>query len=125
MKTIHFDLDGTLANLYAVDNWLEKLHSYDPSPYIDAAVMLNMSLLARLLNRVQRAGYKISIISWLSKCPTPEYDEAVTTAKLEWLETHLRSVSWDEINIVAHGTPKSNFMNSKNDILFDDEFWKF
>lgn len=120
-KTIWFDMDGTIANLYAVENWLDKLRVYDPTPYAEAAVMLNMSLLARLLNQIQRIGYQIGVISWLSKCPTPEYDEAVIAAKLEWLETHLRSVSWDEINIVAHGTPKSDFMNSENDILFDDE----
>ena len=110
MKTIWFDLDGTFANLYAVENWLSMLRAYDPTPYAEAGVMLNMSLLARYLNRLRKVGYQIGIISWLSKCPTPEYDEAVTAAKLVWLKKHLRSVSWDAIRIVAYG-----------DILFDDE----
>ena len=121
MKTIWFDMDGTLGNLYAVEGWLSMLRAYDPTPYVEAGVMLNMSLLARYLNRLQEAGYQIGIISWLSKCPTPEYDEAVTAAKLVWLKKHLRSVSWDAIRIVAYGTPKSSFMENENDILFDDE----
>lgn len=121
MKTIWFDMDGTLGNLYAVEGWLSMLRAYDPTPYAEAGVMLNMSLLARYLNRLQEAGYQIGIISWLSKCPTPEYDEAVTAAKLVWLKKHLRSVSWDAIRIVAYGTPKSSFMENENDILFDDE----
>ena len=121
MKTIWFDMDGTLGNLYAVEGWLSMLRAYDPTPYIEAGVMLNMNLLARYLNRLQEAGYQIGIISWLSKCPTPEYDEAVTAAKLVWLKKHLRSVSWDAIRIVAYGTPKSSFMENENDILFDDE----
>lgn len=121
MKMIHFDLDGTLGNLYAVEGWLSMLRAYDPTPYAEAGVMLNMSLLARYLNRLQEAGYQIGIISWLSKCPTPEYDEAVTAAKLVWLKKHLRSVSWDAIRIVAYGTPKSSFMENEDDILFDDE----
>ena len=121
MKTIWFDMDGTLGNLYAVEGWLSMLRAYDPTPYAEAEVMLNMSLLARYLNRLQEAGYQIGIISWLYKCPTPEYDEAVTTAKLVWLKKHLRSVSWDAIRIVAYGTPKSSFMENDDDILFDDE----
>ena len=87
--TIWFDCDGTICDLYAVPNWLDKLRAYDPSPYADAAPMIRLSQLARKLNKLQRAGYTIGIISWLSKTSTPEYDSAVTTAKLEWLHKHL------------------------------------
>ena len=121
MRTIFFDMDNTIAALYDVPNWLDKLRAYDASPYAEAAVMLNMSLLARLLNRAQKAGHQIAIISWLSKMPTPEYDKLVTETKLAWLAKHLKSVHFDEIHIVAHGTPKQSFMKSENDILFDDE----
>lgn len=120
-KMIWFDMDGTIANLYAVENWLPKLREYDASPYSEAEVMHNMSQLARLLNKVQAIGYGIGIISWLSKNPTPEYDEAVKQAKLNWLNQHLHSVHFDVINIVSHGTPKATFMNFADDILFDDE----
>lgn len=119
-KTIFFDMDGTLANLYSVDNWLDKLRAYDPSPYADASTMLNFSLFARYLHKIQAAGWRIGIISWLSKEPTEEYDAAVIDAKMSWLALHLKSVVWDEIHIIAHGTPKSQFAN-KDDILFDDE----
>ena len=121
MRTIWFDMDGTIANLYAVENWLPKLRAYDASPYAEAEVMLNMSQLARLLNKVQQLGYQLGIISWLSKCPTPEYDEAVTEAKKAWLGQHLASVSWDKIIIVKHGVPKELFKQTEDDILFDDE----
>lgn len=33
MSTIYFDLDGTLADLYAVKEWLEKISSGDPTPF--------------------------------------------------------------------------------------------
>ena len=121
MRTIWFDMDGTIANLYAVDNWLEKLRNYDPTPYVEAEVMLNMSQLARLLNQLKVMGYKLGVISWLSKCPTAEYDKAVGAAKVWWLEKHLPSVSWDEIKIVPNGMPKEWFKQSDDDILFDDE----
>ena len=121
MSTIYFDLDGTLADLYGVTNWLDYLCNFDPTPYAQAAVMHNMSLLARYLNVLQKAGYKLGIISWLSRSSTPTYDAEVTQAKLIWLRRHLSSVSWDEIHIVSYGTPKDNFRLNLDDILFDDE----
>ena len=120
-KTIFFDLDGTIADLYNVPDWLPKLRAFDPSPYIEARTMINMSLLARYLNKVQAGGWRIAVVSWLSKEPREDYDKAVTRAKVSWLQRHLSSVVWDEIYIVAHGTPKESFMTTPDDILFDDE----
>ena len=119
--TIYFDMDGTIANLYAVENWLPKLRNEDASPYRDATPLLKMNVLARLLNKAQRNGHKIGIVSWLSKNSTNEYDIKVTNAKIEWLGTHLKSVQFDEIKIGKYGTPKSTMVDDKNGILFDDE----
>ena len=118
-KWIYFDLDGTLAGLYDVPNWLPMLRNSDPTPYKLAAPLVNMNTLARKLNKLQRAGYKLGIISWLSKSSTPEYDEAVTAAKLWWLRKHLGSVKWDAVNIVAYGRNKWDVCGEG--ILFDDE----
>jgi hypothetical protein len=119
-RTIFLDMDETIAALYDIPNWLDKLRHYDPSPYIEAEVMWNMSLLARYLNKLQAMGYKIGIISWLAKDSTYEYDQAVRQAKEEWLHTHLRSVEFDYIYITSYGFPKENFATLPTDILFDD-----
>ena len=120
-KAIYFDMDGTIANLYGVDNWLPKLINKDESPYKDATPMVRLATLARLLNGLQRKGYTIGIVSWLAKNSTSEYDKKVTKAKKEWLENHLKSVQFDEIHIVPYGTPKEKVVNNPNGILFDDE----
>lgn len=120
-QTIWWDLDGTLNKFYDYEGWLDCLINSDPAPYAEAKVMHNMSVLARYMNKAQKMGYRIGVISWLSKTSTAEYDEKVTTAKLEWLHKHLNSVQFDVINIVSYGTPKENFMETNNDILFDDE----
>ena len=119
--TINFDMDGTIADLYGVENWLEYLIAENTFPYANAKPLLRLSALARKLNALQRNGYNIAIISWLSKSGTEEYNEAVTEVKLAWLKKHLPSVNWDEIHIVPYGTPKQNFCNNPLDILFDDE----
>ena len=65
-------MDGTIANLYAVENWLNMLRAYDPTPYAQAEPMLNMSAFARLLHKAQRLGYEIVVLSWLAKNSTAE-----------------------------------------------------
>lgn len=119
--TINFDLDGTLADLYGVDDWLPMLVAHDETPYIIAKPLLRLSTLARRLNILQQNGYRLAVISWLAKNSNEDYDLRVRNAKLEWLAEHLPSVEWDCINIVEYGTPKEEFCNSPLDILFDDE----
>ena len=119
--TINFDMDGTIADLYSNPNWLPMLRAFDPTPYATAKPLLRLSALARKLNNLQKQGYRIAVISWLSKESNPAYDEAVTATKLAWLAEHLPSVNWDRITIVPYGTPKQNFCENPLDILFDDE----
>ena len=119
--TIYFDMDGTIANLYGVKNWLNYLRNNDETPYTIAEPLVRLASLARVLNNLQRKGYKIGIISWLAKNSSTDYDEKVTKAKRAWLNKHLHSVTFDEINIVTYGTPKQRFAKTNNDILFDDE----
>lgn len=119
--TIFFDMDGTIADLYGVENWLDYLIASDTLPYTVAKPLLKLNSLARVLNRLQREGYRIGVISWLSKSGTEEYNNAVTETKKNWLKKHLASVHFDEINIVKYGTPKQVFARTENDILFDDE----
>lgn len=119
--TIWFDMDGTIADLYGVENWLDYLLNGNEYPYRNAKPLVNMNLLARYLNKLQKMGYQIGIISWLSKNSNKEYDEKVTNAKQKWLTKHLKSVNFNNTNIVSYGYEKANFCTSKNDILFDDE----
>ena len=117
-KILNFDMDGTFVNLYGVEGWLNDLINFNPRPYIQAKPLINMQVFARILNRLHKNGYTINIISWLSKNSSSEYDKVVTKAKKEWLAKHLKSVRFDNIYIVAYGTPKHTLSNG---ILFDDE----
>lgn len=118
---ICFDMDGTIADLYGVENWLAYLMAEDVKPYAEAKVLHNMSRLARLLNKAQRNGNELVIISWTSKNGSAEYNKAVAEVKKAWLAKHLPSVKWNEVNVVAYGYNKANFAKSADDVLFDDE----
>lgn len=119
--TIYLDLDGTIINFYSVPGWLEYLEKQDSTPYRVAKPLVHLSTLARYLNCLQARGYRIGIISWLSKSGTEQFNAEVADVKREWLAEHLPSVKWDEIHIVPYGVPKSTCSTGENDILFDDE----
>lgn len=119
-KKIWFDMDGTIADLYGVENWLDDLKAEIPRPYKVAKANINLSLLARYLNKLKANGYKIGIISWTSMQSSAEYAEAVAIEKIKWLTNHLPSVWFDDVNIVPYGTEK-NIFNDGADLLFDDD----
>ena len=119
--TINFDLDGCLVGLYDVPNWLEMLIAEDTTPYAEAEPLLRLCSLARVLNRLQKNGYNLAVISWLSKSGSEAYNAEVEAVKREWLAKHLPSVKWDAIHIVPYGTPKQNYCGNALDVLFDDE----
>ena len=117
-NSLNFDMDGVLANLYGVTDWLPKLRAEDASPYLEAKPLVNCNVLARRLNKLHAKGWTINIISWTSKCGSDEYMTRIAEAKRKWLKKHLPSVRWDNIHIIAYGTPKQNYGSG---ILFDDE----
>lgn len=120
-KAIYFDMDGTIANLYGVEGWLDDILTENVRPYREANTMVRMNALAKILNNLQKDGYTLGIVSWLAKGSTEEYDEMVKRAKQEWLNAHLPSVQFDEIHIVPYGTPKETVVNFPLGYLFDDE----
>ena len=118
---ICFDMDGTIADLYGVENWLEYLLEENVKPYKIAKPLVNMNILARRLNKLQRKGYEIGVISWTSKGGSDEYNAEVEAAKRAWLHKHLASVKFDFIAVVPYGYSKAAFADGEQDVLFDDE----
>lgn len=120
VRAIYFDMDGTLADLYSVPDWLPRLLARDPTPYEDARPLVDMSELNDVIVRLQRAGWHVGVVSWLAKVSDDQYSRAVSAKKRMWLMRHLPTV--DEINIVSYGVAKQTAVaKSKNAVLVDDE----
>ena len=116
-------MDGTIADLYGVDNWLDQLREFNPNPYRQARPMWNMNELNMVLEQLQVQGIEIRVISWLSMESTKEYDEQVRQAKREWLVA--QGFNADHIHLVKYGTTKANCVrkyldNNEYAILVDD-----
>lgn len=121
-RMICFDMDGTIADLYHVEGWLEKLRNEDASPYLEAAPMWDMKEMANLLNSLHQMGWEIRVITWLSKNSSEEYKEAVREAKRAWLEKW--GIMVDHFHGVQYGATKADSVRQAvgNDyaILVDD-----
>ena len=124
---IYFDMDGTIADLYGVENWLNDLRTERTTPYEIATPLCDLERATDLLNELKDLGYSVGIISWTSKGGSKEYNARVRKAKKEWLKREF-PIQFEEIHIVKYGTRKDYVANEKNAIIFDDdnsvrEFW--
>ena len=106
VKTICFDMDGTIADLYSVENWEPMLRAEDPTPYREATPMWNMEELALILNMLRAIGTEIRIITWLSKNSTESYKNEVRNAKRKWLERN--GFPYDHFHGVRYGATKAD-----------------
>jgi phosphoglycolate phosphatase-like HAD superfamily hydrolase len=105
-KVLVFDMDGTIADLYGVDNWLEDLRAENPRPYEKAKPIYPADILNTLLEIFKANGWRIVVTTWLAKGSTKEYDNLVREAKLAWLDKY--DFPYDEIHLVKFGTTKAN-----------------
>lgn len=119
-KVLVFDMDGTIANFYGVDGWLNDLQNYNIRPYIEAEPFYNMDELNTVLLTLKKLGWMIVVTSWLANNSTKEYDNKVKKAKKEWLAKY--NFPYDEIHLVKYGTTKANCTRKygNNQILIDD-----
>lgn len=117
-KTLVFDMDGTIADLYGVDGWLEMLRAEDTTPYKVAEPMYDMEQLNTILEILHQLGWHIVINTWLAMQATDEYKKATRKVKKEWLDRY--NFPYDEFHAVQYGTPKHYTTPYENAILFDD-----
>lgn len=119
-KMICFDMDGTIADLYSVPNWLDKLRAEDSSPYSDATPMWDMKELRKVLLLLISKGWEVRVISWLSKDSNESYKNGVRKAKLEWLAKY--DFPYRRCHLVAYGTTKADCVRrwASPAILIDD-----
>lgn len=117
-KTLLFDMDGTIADLYSVDRWLEKVEKEDVTPYEEAWPMYDMDALCTILDLFRSIGFKIIVVSWTSKDASSEYSKKIENAKVNWLTR--KKFPYDECYIIPYGTPKHTFGDEGLKVLVDD-----
>lgn len=104
MKKIYFDMDGTVYDLYGMDNWLEMLRNEEKGAFTLGNALVNMDELKEVCLRLIAKGYQIGIITWLPMGASLEYCEICTKEKREWAEKNMPYIS--EFYALEYGVPK-------------------
>lgn len=117
-KLLVFDMDGTIADFYKVEGWLQHLKEENTLPYRVANAMYDMREMKMVLETLKRKGWKVVVTTWLSMNSSKEFEQKVTEEKLQWLKRF--DFPFDEFNAVSYGTPKHEVTSAETQILFDD-----
>ena len=67
MKVLVFDMDGTIADFYNVDGWLDCLMAEDTRPYTEARPFYDMFAMMEVLNELKNDGWRVVVTTWLAK----------------------------------------------------------
>ena len=125
VRMIVWDMDGTMADLYGVDGWLEMLRAENPLPYEIAKPMWDMERLVNVIRGLQDFGIEQRIVTWLSMDSSEEYKTETRRAKREWLEQF--DFPFDHFHGVQYGATKADSVRKylaedETAILIDDSF---
>lgn len=121
-KWVWFDMDGTIADLYSVNGWLDDLKAHNVRPYATAKSLYNDVDLLNLFCELKEKGYKIGIISWGSRESNAEYDKAVRNAKAKWLYERCLIDLLDKLIVTSYGIKKADTCREYGEgVLVDDE----
>lgn len=119
MDAIYFDMDGTIADLYSVNNWCFRITHNDATPYQQAKPLINLKKLSNIIKSFQALGIVVGVISWSAKGATAEFTREVKKAKKKWCNDF--GLCFDEFHVVKYNTPKWKIAKIKNAILIDDD----
>jgi len=120
VKMLVFDMDGTIADFYGVETWLEDLKAENTRPYEEAKPLCDMVKLVAILNLLKSKGWEITVTTWRAMFESKTFATAVTKVKKTWLDNY--NFPYDEFHCVKYGTTKANCTRKKGgfQIIFDD-----
>ena len=126
---IYMDLDGTVYDLYNINNWEPRLRAEDPTVFEDGDFIGDYDRFISICNKLVAIGVQFGVITWLSMQSSVEYEIECAKVKRSWVNKFMPFVT--EFNEQSYGTPKQNAIQkrAKTMYLLDDnkevcEMWK-
>lgn len=126
---IYFDLDGTVYDLYNIENWELKLRSENADVFNEGNFIGDYAKFIAVCAELIKKGVQFGVITWLPMQATEEYERECAEVKREWVKKFIPFVT--EFTVQTYGIPKQNAIikRAKRMYLLDDntevcEIWK-
>lgn len=113
-QIVYLDMDGTIANLYGMENWLKDLENEIEGVFIKCKPFITEK---ELLKYFPVEKYELRICSMTPLNASEKYCKIVIKEKNEWLDKHFPSITHRVY--MKYGKSK-NLRNSERHILIDD-----
>lgn len=113
-KIVYLDMDGTIADLYSQNNWLEALRAEQDGLFISCKPLTTQD---ELLAFFPTEIYEIRICSMTPKEASDDYCQRVIEEKNAWLDEYFPIITHRVYMKYGHN---KNLRNSVNHILVDD-----
>jgi len=111
---VYLDMDGTIADLYGIKDWLPRLRNEDKTIFIECAPLITEE---ELLKCFPADKYEIRILSMTPKDASKEYCKDVVKQKDSWLNAYFPTLTKRIYRKYGHN---KNLKGSANAILIDD-----
>ncbi|MGN0961492.1 MAG: hypothetical protein ACI4PF_04765 [Christensenellales bacterium] len=115
-KKIYFDLDGTVYNLYGIENWLQYLDEENSEVFLMGDFMVDYKKFMDCIASLTKKGYSFGVITWLPMRASVEFEEDCRQQKIKWVKQFLPFVT--EITCQSYGIPKQNAIQKKSEKMF-------
>lgn len=120
--TFYFDMDGTVANLYGIENWLPRLRAYDPLVYKEAKPLVDMDELKKVCELLQNNGHELGVITWgAGGEQNADFNAKTEKIKREWIAKNMPYIPEKNFHFLPYGTPKQTaHARNRATVLIDD-----
>ena len=111
MKSIWFDMDGTIAELYKVEGWLTSLREGDWSVYSECAPRAHANRIRNAVRALVEDGWQVGVITWASKGIDWGKDlDAIAEVKHEWLCQFFPEIADGMFACIPYGYSKAKYL---------------
>ena len=117
MKSIWFDMDGTIADLYKVEGWLTSLREKDWSVYNECTPRHNYQRINAAIEALVEQGWEVGVITWGSKGIgwSKDLDE-IGEIKFNWLCKFFPTLADGHFACIPYGYSKAQYLEEMDDI---------
>lgn len=117
MKSIWFDMDGTIAELYKVEGWLTSLREKNWSVYNECAPRHNYQRINAAIEALVEQGWEVGVITWGSKGIgwSKDLDE-IGEIKFNWLCKFFPTLADGHFACIPYGYSKAQYLEEMDDI---------